>query len=432
MGQGEVLRKLTAVDAALPAAADVEQFALGNGLKVKFRPIQGASNVALLVLFNVGGDHDPEGRSGLAHLVEHLYVTSAAGAAPGRTAEAFFGRYPAGCNAQTGDRYTVIATVFPKRDLENELREAAARMGDLRITAADLDREKPRLIEEVSNMFGRFPALGAVNVARELIRPAPRGGRKGGLPEHVHKITLDDVRDHWTRYYKPANATLIIAGAVDEPAARDTLEAHFAKIEPGQAVPKPGEPGSPNKGAVRELTVQSLQPQTEPVACVAYAAADPASTLYAPFLVLVARFYASAAQPGGGAARPSIYFPVLEDSAVIGTSASAKAGETADRTIARLENFVAETIAPALREADRAAARQVFALPLGTTQIPDFALAQNPYAVAFALGRREQLGIDPVKLARAFDGLTENDLRRAADEIFNPKQHAAAVISAAK
>ena len=89
-----------------------------------------------------------------------------------------------------------------------------------------------------------------------------------------------------------------------------------------------------------------------------------------------------------GPRRPSIYFPVLEDSAVIGTSASAKAGETVDRTIARLESFVAETIAPTLRDDDRAAARQVFALPLGTTQIPDFALAQNPYAVALALGRR--------------------------------------------
>ena len=43
---------------------------------------------------------------------------------PARTAEAFFQRYRAGCNAQTGDRYTVFATVFPKGDLEKELTEA--------------------------------------------------------------------------------------------------------------------------------------------------------------------------------------------------------------------------------------------------------------------------------------------------------------------
>ena len=74
-------------------------------------------------LYGVGGDHDPQGRSGLAHLVEHVYVTAAAGETPSRTAEEYFQRYRAGCNAQTGDRYTVIATVFGKGELDGELRD---------------------------------------------------------------------------------------------------------------------------------------------------------------------------------------------------------------------------------------------------------------------------------------------------------------------
>ena len=223
MGQRQVLEQLDGARRAeedqAPAAA-TGQFSLENGLTVRIRPISGAGDVALVVLYKVGGDHDPRGQSGLAHLVEHLYVTAAAGAEPARTAEAFFQRYRSGCNAQTGDRYTVVATVFPKGDLEKELTDAAARMGDLRITAADLDREKPRLLDEVANMFGRFPALGAVNIARELIRPTPQGGRKGGVPEHVQAITLDDVQAHWKRYYKPRNAIIVLAGAVDEATAR--------------------------------------------------------------------------------------------------------------------------------------------------------------------------------------------------------------------
>ena len=434
MGQRQVLGQLAGAGAARARTRHRRrrgQFSLDNGLTVRIRPIQGAGNVALLVLYKVGGDHDPQGRSGLAHLVEHLYVTAAAGAEPARTAEAFFQRYRAGCNAQTGDRYTVIATVFPKGDLEKELTEAAARMGDLRITAADLDREKPRLLDEVSNMFGRFPALGAVNIARELIRPTPRGGRKGGLPEHVQAITLDDVRAHWKRYYKPRNAILVLAGAVDEAAARQAVTAHFAKLEPGDEVPEPGEPGSPKAGAVRELAVKSLQPQAEPVACLAYAAPEPGSELYAPFLVLVARFWAASAQPGGGGGtgQPSVYFPLLEDPAVLGVSATAKPGETAPQAIARLESFVADTIAPPLRDDERASARQTFAFFLGTAEIPDFALAQNPYGAALSLARREQLGIDSLKLNRAFDALTERDLRRAAGEIFAPARHAGAFIS---
>src|SRR5262249_47657286 len=202
--------------------------------------------------------------------------------------------------ARPGGRSRVFAAVSPKADLDKELAEAAARMGDLRVTAADLDREKPRLLDELSNMFGRLPALGAVNIARELIRPTPRGGRKGGLPDHVQAITRDDVHVHWQRYFKPKNAILVLAGAVDEAAARQAVMARVPKLGPGEEVPNPDEPGSPEAGAVRELAVRSLQPQAEPVACLAYAAPEPGSELYAPFLVLVARLWAGSAQPGGG------------------------------------------------------------------------------------------------------------------------------------
>jgi zinc protease len=87
------------------------RFQLDNGLTAIVRPIRGANEVALLVLYKLGGDHDPRGRSGLAHLVEHVYVTAAAGSAPARSADAFFQSYPSGCTAQTGERDTVIATV---------------------------------------------------------------------------------------------------------------------------------------------------------------------------------------------------------------------------------------------------------------------------------------------------------------------------------
>jgi zinc protease len=410
------------------------KFTLANGLTVRIRPIQGARDVALLVLYKIGGDHDPQGRSGLAHLVEHLYVTAAAGAAPARTAQDYFQRYRAGCNAQTGDRYTVVATVFPRADLEKELTDAAARMGDLRITPADLEREKPRLLDEVANMFGQIPALGAVNNARELIRPTPLDGRKGGLPEHVRAITLDEIKARWARYYKPKNAILVLAGAIDEVAAREAVTAHFGTLEPGEEIPRPGEPGPPGAGAVRELTVKSLQPQAGPAACLAFAAPESGSPLYAPFLVLVARFWAASAQSGvgGAAGEPSLYSPLLEDPAVLGASITARPGETAAQAFARLEAFVAGTIAPPLRDDERASARQIFAFYLGTAEIPDVALGQNPYGAALSLVRREQLGIDSARLNREFDALTEAGLRRAAAEIFAPARHAGAFISPGK
>ncbi len=98
----------------LPSERGVERFRLANGLKVILRPIKVSRNTALVVVYDIGNDYDPKGRSGLAHAIEHLYVTAAAGDEKARTAEEFSRRYPAGANGQTGDRYTVVAAVFPE------------------------------------------------------------------------------------------------------------------------------------------------------------------------------------------------------------------------------------------------------------------------------------------------------------------------------
>src|SRR6516225_4133175 len=140
-----LLLALVSVDCSLGqepkgASRKWETFRLENGLTVILRPIRGCDETALVVLFDIGGDHDPRGRCGLGHLVEHVYVTAAAGDEKMRTADACVQRYRGGWNAQTGDRYTVIATVFARDDLPKELRDAAARMGDLRVTAEDLER----------------------------------------------------------------------------------------------------------------------------------------------------------------------------------------------------------------------------------------------------------------------------------------------------
>ena len=103
-----------------------------------------------MVVYDIGEDHDPEGHSGLAHAIEHLYATGPTGKAPRETEDE--------SNAQTGERYTAISTVFPADQLDRVLADAAARMRGPNLTPGDLDRERPRLLEEVENMFEGFPA----------------------------------------------------------------------------------------------------------------------------------------------------------------------------------------------------------------------------------------------------------------------------------
>ena len=416
-----------------PTDRGVERFQLENGLKVILRPIQGAKQTALTVVYSVGSDHDPEGRSGLTHTVEHLYLTAAAGSTKARTIGDFARRYPNGANGQTGDRYTVFAAMFPKGDLEEELRDAAARMSDLRITPAALDSERPRLLEEIGNMFGDFPTLAALNHARELARPMPNGGRHGGLPEQIRGITVNEVQSFWKRYYKPRNAIVSVAGDLDPASVRKMITAQFAAIPAGEVAPTPNGTGKSGFGTVRELTVTSPLPDQESTACVAYLAPQPGSDLYPAFLVLVSRLWAGADKLGeGGVTGSPVFFTPIDDGSVVAISANLKPGESGAKAIGRIEAFVAEAIAPNLRASEIVATRDQLGIFLGLAEVPDALLAQNPYAMAFSLARREQLGLDSAGLNRALDALTEAELRHAAAEVFAPARHAGAVISLKK
>lgn len=420
-------------NAAAAPEAGSEQFVLENGLTVLLRPIRGSTGIALNVLYSIGSDHDPVGRSGLTHMVEHLYVTAAAGQAKARTAEDFAGRYALGANAQTGHRYTVFATVFPKNELDAELKDAAARMGDLRIAPKDLERERSRILEEVGNMFGAIPMLGALNNARELVRPTPGGGRAGGSPEHLRALMLADVLTYWQRYYKPTNAILSVAGDIDPVSLRKSIEATFAGISPGERMPPAHVPEKAKFGAQRELTVDSLEPDARPVACLAYAAPQPRSDLYAPFLVLTSRLWAASAKFGNdGPTGSPVYFTPLDDGSVVAISSEAMPGETGAQAFARIEAIVAETLKPNLRPFEIAATRQQFAPFTFPANIPENVLSNNIYGVAFALARRQQLRINPARLDKALGAVTEQDIRRAVTEIFGPSKHAGAFVAVRK
>jgi zinc protease len=399
-----------------------------NGLTVLLRRIQGAKETALVVLFSVGGDQDPSERSGLAHMVEHLYVTAAAGKEESRTATELIQRYPKGWNAQTGDRYTVIATVFPEKDLANELDDAAARMGDLRITEVDLKREKPRVLEELDNMFRRIPSLGACNRARELARPTPRQGRKGGQPAHVKSITLKEVQDYWRIYYKPKNAILVLAGAFEIAEARKAVKAGFSKIPPGEAALSPGKPDQPKWGEFQEITVNPLPGVTDSEICLAFSAPAPTSELYAPFLVLVSRLWANAPKLENKPFHMPVRFAPLDDPEMIHVGSSVRKGETAKQADQRVANFVTDAIKPKFDAKEMNQTKMQFGFFLGLTNPPDSLLAANPYGVAFSLGRRHQLGINSEKLKKALEQMTEKELRQAAHEVFDPDRHATAIV----
>lgn len=405
----------------LPRADQViERLQLENGLTVLLRPVRGTSQVAVVVLYSIGEDQDPEGKSGLAHLIEHLYVTAAAGETKARTADEFMKRYPAGWNAQTGDRYTVIATVFPKGDLEAELQEAGDRMQDLRITAADLDREKPRVIDEVTNMFEGHPQLIVQNQARERIRPSPLGGRKGGLPDQVAGISLEEIEAQWERFYKPRNAALVVAGNIDRDAAREAVTRHFGPIPAGTVAPNPAAPAEPRFGRIDDVEARPSDTAANGAAALAYPAPARDSEVFPAFLVLAARLASRSAFQDPR--QPQSQYSVLFDDSTTFVTAGLKPEESSDAALMRLESFVAQAVEPPLSAADFKIAKNQFALELETRPLPDAPVSQNLYGLAVCVGRRVQLGADSTDFGKAIDAVTAEQVANAARTIFSKQR----------
>jgi zinc protease len=421
----QLLRQSDGPQSSPQAEQSVERLQLENGLTVLLRPVRGTSQTALVVLYSIGEDHDPQGKSGLAHLIEHVYVTSAAGEIKARTAEEFMGRYPAGGNAQTGDRYTVIATVFPKADLDAELKEAGARMQDLRITADDLEREKRRVIDEVANMFGGNPQLIVQNQARERIRPSRVGGRKGGLPDQVAGISLEELKARWERFYKPSNATLVLAGAIDRDAAREAVTRHFGPIPAGTTAPDPVAPDEARFGRIDDIQARPFDPAAAGAAALAYPAPPRDSEVFPAFLVLAARL-ASRSQ-FQEPRQPQSQCSILFDDSALFVTAGLKPEESSDAALARLDTFVAKAVEPPLAASDVKTAKNQFALELGTSALADSLVSKNLYGLAACLGRRAQLGFDPTDFAKALDAVTADQLASASRTIFSKDRRVAVV-----
>lgn len=399
-----------------PASASrkEESLRLENGLRITLRPVLGSVNTSVVVVYSIGGNHDPAGRSGLAHLVEHVYVTAACSETKARTINEFAERYGRGWNAQTGDTYTVIATNVTTAELILELEDAAARMTSLEVTEGDLKREKPRLIAELSNMFGGIPALAAMNFARETLMPTPSGGRKGGLPDEVEAIELGVIRNRIDTYYKPRNAHVILAGGFDVELVRQKVKELFGPIAPGEEIgAAPGE-GPPLDEEIRFVEAVPAQPELPSEACVAYRAPLPGDSLYAPFLVLAARIWT---ELQGSQPSPKHYivsYSFLDDPKALYVRGNLQDPELPTATVDNMTKMLESVTWRRLQDSDIDMALNAFGFLLDLMVIGDDMLARNLYGVAFSIARRAQLGVDSERVRREIENVTEVEIQAAA------------------
>ncbi|HWV56875.1 MAG TPA: pitrilysin family protein [Longimicrobiales bacterium] len=240
---GLIALTATSVRAQQPAAGAIpfEAYHLDNGLHVILAPDPEATAVAVNIWYNVGSRHERPGRTGFAHLFEHLMFQGSENIPAGEHSRLIALAGGTSNASVTEDRTNYYQTVPPER-MNLALWLEADRMRSLRITEDRMRREIEVVKEERRLRFdnspygttqltayyeGPYSAAGCFPYAHSLI----------GTMDDLDAAELADVQEFFDLYYAPNNATLVVAGAFDAEVARELIDSYFGSIPRGDDPP---------------------------------------------------------------------------------------------------------------------------------------------------------------------------------------------------
>ncbi len=218
-----------------PVNIPYEKFTLPNGLTVITHTDRKAPIVAVSVWYDVGSKHEPEGKTGFAHLFEHLMFNGSENA-PGDFFDPLRSIGATDLNGTTSyDRTNYFETV-PKAALDRALFLESDRMGYLlgAVTQGVLDEQ--RGVVQNEKRQGDNQPYGLVRYKMtEGIFPVGHPYRHSviGSMADLDAASLEDVKNWFRGHYGPNNAVLVLAGDIDAKEARPLVEKYFGKIAKG-------------------------------------------------------------------------------------------------------------------------------------------------------------------------------------------------------
>jgi zinc protease len=218
----------------------IERFTLPNGLRVVLSPDRSAPVVGIAVYYDVGFRSEPEGRTGFAHLFEHLMFQGSVNLEKGEADRLIEGNGGI-MNGSTHPDFTVYISQLPSNALDLGLFLEADRMRGARIDDDNLRNQIDVVKEEINvnvnnRPYGGFPWIDLPPVMFTTFNNAHNGY---GSFVDLEAATVADATDFFGRYYAPGNAVLAVAGDLDPAATRALIEGHFSGIAARPVPPLP-------------------------------------------------------------------------------------------------------------------------------------------------------------------------------------------------
>ena len=220
---------------------DYEKFKLDNGLEVLFHIDRSDPVVAVSLTAHVGSAREKEGRTGFAHLFEHLLFLESESLGKGGLDKMSARIGGSGANGSTNrDRTNYLQTV-PNDALEKMIWAEADKLGYFinTVTEPVLAKEKQVVKNEKRQSVDNRPYGHTQYVIDSNLYPKghPYNWQVIGSLEDLQNATLQDVKDFFNRWYVPNNVVLTIAGDFDKAQAKKWVKKYFDEIPKGEDIP---------------------------------------------------------------------------------------------------------------------------------------------------------------------------------------------------
>lgn len=215
---------------------DIEQFTLANGLRVVLNRDESVPVVAAAVYYDVGSRNEREGRTGFAHLFEHMMFQGSENV-PKAGHFQYIMKAGGSMNGTTSSERTNYFETLQASQLPLALWLESDRMRSLAVTQENLDNQREAVKEEKRLRYDNQPYGGIFDMMSEMIFTNFANSHSTiGSMEDLDDATVEDVQNFFRVYYAPNNAVLTISGAFDPETVKQLVEKYFGDI-PSQPLP---------------------------------------------------------------------------------------------------------------------------------------------------------------------------------------------------
>ncbi len=232
---------------------------LSNGLRVVLSPERTVPTVAIAVYYDVGSRNEEPGRSGFAHLFEHMMFQGSANVGKAEHFKLINERGGRANGTTSADRTNYFETL-PSSELALGLWLEADRMRSLEVTAQNFENQRQTVKEERRQRIDNQPYARSFIRINELAYGDywPYAHPTIGSMQDLDNAPLAEVQRFFRTYYAPNNAVLAIAGDFDVEEAMALVERYFGTIEPSEVPPFEPPPLQPQTAERKDVLVDPL------------------------------------------------------------------------------------------------------------------------------------------------------------------------------